>query len=78
MAELPIYYKPVRFTDAKGKVHEGYLEPPFSEDDCAFFFEENSADLKQGLGGIFYHPDDIMSWEYLPEPPEVNYVDVDF
>lgn len=78
MGELPVYYKDIRFTDSQGKVHQGYLEPPFSEDDNAFFFEKDSADIKQGIGGVFYHPDDIVSWEYLPEPPEVNYVDVDF
>lgn len=80
--ELPEYYKTVIFRDKNGKKHKGYLEPPFGngDDDC-YFFEEDSDDINQGLGGIFYHPDDIESWEYVPkppEPPEVNYCDVIF
>ena len=82
MEELPEFYKDVIFRDMNGKEHRGYLEPPFEngDDDC-FFFEEDSDDISQGFGGIFYHPDDIESWEYVPkppEPPEVNYCDVIF
>ena len=53
--ELPEYYKTVIFRDMYGKEHRGYLEPPFGmgDDDC-FFFEENSDDISQGVGGIFY------------------------
>ena len=81
MKELPKYYKDVTFRDVSGKEHKGYLEPPFEADDNPFFFEEDSDDVEQGLGGFFYHPDDIESWEYVPkppEPPEVNYNDIIF
>ena len=67
--------------DVQGRSHVGYLEPPFSVDDAPFFYEKGSADVKQGLGGIYYNSKDVESWEYLPkppEPPEVNYDDVDF
>lgn len=82
MEELPEFYKDVLFRDMNGKEHRGYLEPPFEngDDDC-FFFEEDSDDINQGLGGMFYYPDDIESWEYVPktpEPPEVNYCNVIF
>ena len=51
-----------------GKEHKGYLEPPFGggDEDC-FFFEEDSDDTSQGLGGIFYHPNDIEKWRYINE-----------
>ena len=80
--ELPEYYKTVIFRDMNGKEHRGYLEPPFGggNEDC-FFFEEDSDDTSQGLGGMFYYPDYIESWEYAPkppEPPEVNHCDVIF
>lgn len=65
MVDFPTYYKDVRFIDTQGKVHEGYLEPPFSADDNAFFFEKDSDDISQGIGGVFFHPDDIVSWEYI-------------
>lgn len=78
MDSLPIYYKGLTFVDSLGRSHVGYLEPPFSEDDVPFFYETGSADRKQGIGGIYYNSNDIVSWEYLPEPPEVNYHDVDF
>ena len=66
--ELPEYYKTVIFRDKNGKEHKGYLEPPFenSDDDC-FFFEEDSDDISQGLGGIFYHPNDVEKWRYINE-----------
>lgn len=68
--ELPEYYKTVIFCDKNGKEHKGYLEPPFEngDDDC-YFFEEDSDDISQGLGGMFYYPDYIESWEYAPKPP---------
>ena len=80
--ELPEYYEDVIFRDKNGKEHKGYLEPPFGggNDDC-FFFEEDSDDISQGFGGMFYYPDYIESWEYVPkppEPPEVNYCDAIF
>lgn len=51
-----------------GKEHKGYLEPPFGggDEDC-YFFEEDSDDISQGLGGIFYHPNDIEKWRYINE-----------
>lgn len=66
--ELPEYYKTVIFCDMSGKEHKGYLEPPFGngDDDC-FFFEEDSDDTSQGLGGIFYHPNDVEKWRYINE-----------
>lgn len=66
--ELPEYYKTVIFRDKNGKEHKGYLEPPFEngDDDC-FFFEEDSDDTSQGLGGIFYHPNDVEKWRYINE-----------
>ena len=66
--ELPEYYKTVIFRDKNGKEHRGYLEPPFEngDDDC-FFFEEDSDDISQGLGGIFYHPNDVEKWRYINE-----------
>lgn len=82
MEELPEFYKDVIFRDMNGKEHRGYLEPPFEngDDDC-FFFEEDSDDISQGFGGMFYYPDYIESWEYVPkspESPEVNYCDAIF
>ena len=64
--ELPEYYKTVIFRDMNGKEHRGYLEPPFEngDDDC-FFFEEDSDDTSQGLGGILYHPNDVEKWRYI-------------
>lgn len=64
--ELPEYYEDVIFRDKNGKEHKGYLEPPFEngDDDC-FFFEEDSDGTSQGLGGIFYHPNDIEKWRYI-------------
>ena len=66
--ELPEYYKTVIFRDKNGKEHKGYLEPPFEngDDDC-FFFEEDSDDISQGLGGIFYHPNDVEKWRSINE-----------
>ena len=66
--ELPEYYKTVIFRDKNGREHKGYLEPPFEngDDDC-FFFEEDSDDISQGLGGIFYHPNDVEKWRYINE-----------
>ena len=66
--ELPEYYKTLIFRDKNGKEHKGYLEPPFEngDDDC-FFFEEDSDDISQGLGGIFYHPNDVEKWRYINE-----------
>ena len=66
--ELPEYYKTVIFRDKNGKEHKGYLEPPFEngDDDC-FLFEEDSDDISQGLGGIFYHPNDVEKWRYINE-----------
>ena len=65
--ELPEYYKTVIFRDMYGKEHRGYLEPPFGIDDDCFFFEEDSDDINQGLGGIFYHPSDVEKWRYINE-----------
>ena len=64
--ELPEYYEDVIFRDKNGKEHKGYLEPPFGngDDDC-FFFEEDSDDTSQGLGGILYHPNDVEKWRYI-------------
>ena len=64
--ELPEYYKTVIFCDMNGKEHRGYLEPPFEngDEDC-FFFEEDSDDTSQGLGGILYHPKNIKKWRYI-------------
>ena len=66
MEELPEYYKTVIFCDMNGKEHKGYLEPPFGrgDEDC-FFFEEDSDDTSQGLGGILYHPNDVEKWRYI-------------
>ena len=64
--ELPEYYKTVIFCDMNGKEHRGYLEPPFENgDDNCFFFEEDIDDTSQGLGGIFYHPNDVEKWRYI-------------
>ena len=64
--ELPEYYKTVIFCDMNGKEHRGYLEPPFENgDDNCFFFEEDSDDTSQGLGGILYHPNDVEKWRYI-------------
>ena len=64
--ELPEYYEDVIFRDKNGKEHKGYLEPPFGggNEDC-FFFEEDSDDTSQGLGGILYHPNDVEKWRYI-------------
>ena len=64
--ELPEYYEDVIFRDKNGKEHKGYLEPPFGggNEDC-FFFEEDSVDTSQGLGGILYHPNDVEKWRYI-------------
>ena len=64
--ELPEYYEDVIFRDKNGKEYKGYLEPPFGngDDDC-FFFEEDSDDTSQGLGGILYHPNDVEKWRYI-------------
>ena len=64
--ELPEYYEDVIFRDKNGKEHKGYLEPPFGggDEDC-FFFEEDSDDTSQGLGGILYHPNDVEKWRYI-------------
>ena len=64
--ELPEYYEDVIFRDKNGKQHKGYLEPPFGggNEDC-FFFEEDSDDTSQGLGGILYHPNDVEKWRYI-------------
>ena len=64
--ELPEYYKTVIFCDMNGKEHKGYLEPPFEngDDDC-FFFEEDSDDTSQGLGGILYHPNYVEKLRYI-------------
>lgn len=66
--ELPEFYKDIIFRDKNGKEHKGYLEPPFGngDDDC-YFFEEDSDDISQGLGGIFYHPNNVEKWRYINE-----------
>lgn len=69
--DLPIYYKNIRFVDANGKAHFGYLEPPFEDEDNPWFAVKDSDDYKQGVGGILYNPSDIVSWEYT-NPEDYN------
>lgn len=62
--DYPKYYKNIRFVDVNGKAHFGYFEPPFEVDESPLFAVSDSADYRQGCGGIFYHPNDVLRWEY--------------
>ena len=65
MTNFPEYYKTISFVNSEGKEFIGYLEPPFSDEDNPWFSVENSRDERQGVGGIMFHPDDIVTWKYI-------------
>lgn len=62
---LPEYYKTVKFTTTEGVERVGYLEPPFTDEDCAFFIVPMIEEKKEGYDALFFHPDDVVSWKYV-------------
>ena len=65
MENLPIYFKTVSFKDRYGREHQGYLEPPFSDEDEPLFVEEMLSESSQGYDALFFAIEDIISWQYI-------------
>lgn len=64
--EYPVYYKDIKFLTVDGRRYDGFVEPPFTDEDKPFFVHTEQTNNKGCEPySLYFDIDDIQMWEYI-------------